>query len=83
MSIEKRPGTPNSGEADRVETQAIEWLAKLRSPKVSSEEHAEFAIWLSASPVHKQVFDELLELWDLSGAIQNRSTKIQRTSHRR
>ena len=83
MSIEQKTGTRNSGEADRVETQAIDWLAKLRRPKVSSEEHAEFAIWLSASPVHKQVFDELLELWDLSGAIQNRSTKIQRTSHRR
>jgi transmembrane sensor len=77
MSIEQEPVRPTSRESDRVETQAIEWLAKLRRPKVSSEEHAEFAIWLSASPVHKQIFDELLEVWDLSGEIQSRSTKTQ------
>ncbi len=81
MSTEPEQGIPASREADRIETQAIEWLAKLRRPKISAEEHAEFAVWLAAAPAHKQIFDELLEVWDLTGEIQSRSTSTQTGSH--
>ncbi len=81
MSIEQAQDSPASSETDRIETQAIEWLAKLRRPKISAEEQAEFAIWLDTAPTHKEVFDELLAVWDLSGEIQSRSAKIQTRGH--
>jgi len=81
MSIEHEQGTPDSHQQARVETQAIEWLAKLRRPRVSEAEQAEFAVWLGADPAHRQIFDELLEVWDLTGQLQDGATKARASGH--
>ncbi len=74
MSIDHEPGAVESNDQQRVETEAIEWLAKLRRPEISDAEQAAFAIWLGADLSHRQTFDELLKVWDLSGQLRHRVT---------
>ena len=59
---------PSSRQAN--EDAAIEWIARLRASDITDAERAEFAAWLADNDAHKQAFDAMAELWDLSGSLE-------------
>jgi transmembrane sensor len=56
---------------DRMQDQAIAWIARLRSDSAGDEDFAQFALWLSANPEHRRAVDAMLEMWDDLGAIRH------------
>ncbi len=53
-----------------LEDVAIEWIARLRATDVTDAERAEFATWLAEDPAHAGAFDDMLDLWGLTGQIE-------------
>jgi len=49
--------------ADRVATEAAEWLARLSNDDVSAEDRADFQAWIAASPDHRREYDEAQAMW--------------------
>ena len=47
-----------------LQDEAAAWIARLSSDQLTSEDQHRFSCWLSASPEHKLVFDQMSSLWD-------------------
>jgi len=43
---------------------ALGWIARFRADDASASDREAFALWLSENPSHRQVMDDMLELWD-------------------
>ncbi len=56
-----------------VQGQANAWFSRLNSGEVSSAEQAAYAKWRLADPAHAQAYDELSDLWGLSGSFEDES----------
>lgn len=52
-----------------AEQQALGWLTKLTGETLSSKQQADFAVWLSLDTSHRQLFDELVDIWELTGQL--------------
>ncbi|GAB2190995.1 pyoverdine signaling pathway anti-sigma factor FpvR [Sessilibacter sp. MAH1] len=50
---------------------ASEWLVRLRSENVSEQDKIAFSTWLNTSPSHIHAFDEITDLWRLTGQIDD------------
>ncbi len=53
---------------DQLLNEAASWIARLRAPKASARQHADFSQWLNSSPAHIQAFDEMSDTWETLGA---------------
>ncbi|MGH1372233.1 MAG: FecR family protein [Cellvibrionaceae bacterium] len=53
---------------DQLLDEAASWIARLRAPKASAQQHADFSKWLNSSPAHTQAFDEMSDTWETLGA---------------
>ena len=62
--------SPNPSSRQANEDAAIEWIARLRASDITDAERAEFAAWLAENEAHKQAFDAMAELWDVSGSLE-------------
>lgn len=49
-----------------LENQAIEWLVKLNSPQLSTEDEQAFQQWLRQSPAHQLAYIRAEQLWAVS-----------------
>jgi len=56
-------------ERDPVYAAAAEWLARLRQPNPSLEMVCAWQQWMALESRHRQVFEELEEMWDLFGRV--------------
>lgn len=67
--MSSRAPDPNwSDERDPVREQAAQWLILLdAAPGPEPEQQREFDAWLAADPLHRQVFDEMRQLWSTAG----------------
>lgn len=54
-----------------AEQQALGWIAKMTGSKLSLKQEAEFAVWLSLHPSHPNLFDGLIDIWELTGELSN------------
>ncbi|WP_444923361.1 FecR family protein [Microbulbifer sp. DLAB2-AF] len=60
---------PQHQTSDESLDQACAWVARLRSGSMNNSERREFTIWLTASKVHRQAFDQIVKLWGDLGAL--------------
>lgn len=51
-----------------IESQAQAWFIRFNSADISTEERAEFDIWMQADSMHRLAFQELQNLWDIIGS---------------
>jgi transmembrane sensor len=52
-----------------AEYEAAAWLARLRADDRSAQDEHAFHAWLAASPRHAAAFEDLSNLWDMTGAL--------------
>ena len=75
--MSNRAPDPNwSDERDPVREQAAQWLILLdAAPGPEPEQQREFDAWLAADPLHRQVFDEMRQLWSTAGRSKGSKTR--------
>ena len=49
---------------------ALGWIARLRNDSASSQDRADFALWLAGSPSRRQAMDSMLDLWADLGVVR-------------
>jgi transmembrane sensor len=47
-----------------MDDQACHWIVRLSADTVSEQDHQAFALWLAASPAHRDSMDTMLDLWE-------------------
>ncbi len=47
-----------------MQDQACQWIVRLRADNVSDADREQFALWLAASPAHRQAMDAMLAMWE-------------------
>lgn len=52
-----------------AEQQALGWITKVTGGELSHKQAAEFAIWISLHHSHRRLFDELIDLWEITGEL--------------
>ncbi|MEM7584701.1 MAG: FecR domain-containing protein, partial [Acidobacteriota bacterium] len=52
-------------------TTAAEWMARLRSDRVTPEDHAAYQEWLATSPEHRESAANLAQVWQAVGVLEN------------
>ncbi|BBH45810.1 FecR/PupR family sigma factor regulator [Pseudomonas sp. KU43P] len=62
---------PPAQSLDTVITEAASWCLRLHDEGCSAEDHAAFALWLQADPLHAFEYGKMLEIWDLSDQLAN------------
>jgi transmembrane sensor len=67
---------------DRQDTQAGEWLVRLRSGAVTEQERRDFALWLAADAANASAFDRVTELWEDLGVVSELPLAIRGQPHR-
>ena len=60
----------NNKQCDKSTEEALAWVARLRSDRVTLQDKQAFALWLGASPGHRQSMDQALALWDDLGVVR-------------
>ena len=63
---------------EQIVREALDWLIELQEESHSADVHARFSIWLSTSPVHVGVWNEVQHTWKLREEALPRSTVRQR-----
>lgn len=67
---------PWTDERDRVREQAAQWLILLdATPETDAEQQRDLDAWLAADPLHRQVFDEMRQLWSTAGRRKGAKTR--------
>jgi transmembrane sensor len=56
-------------EQETIDTEAAEWLLRLRQPRLTLEDTLAWQQWLAQDPRHERAFRVLEELWDRFGSI--------------
>ena len=78
---------PSKTERDvRIERQAAEWFARMRSHNHTLQDSVSFTDWLAEDEEHSKVYMEIEFLWDLLGKFADRpevKALIQETSRDR
>jgi len=54
-----------------VEEQAARWLARWESGEMSETDQADLESWISASPAHQEMFEDMQRTWAQMGLIAN------------
>jgi transmembrane sensor len=57
-----------AGKTDAVE-QAADWMARITDPEASSSDFREWQEWINASPAHVAAYQEIEEIWALTGRV--------------
>jgi transmembrane sensor len=82
-------------DADRIELEASEWIARLNADDVSPDDRARFEAWRRTHSLHGRVYDELCGTWRAFSAAgplvravsfgqsMNEATKVRASTHRR
>jgi transmembrane sensor len=52
-----------------AEQQALGWITKVTGSELSPKQAAEFAVWISLHQSHRRLFDELIDLWEITGEL--------------
>jgi transmembrane sensor len=61
---------PKHSADSTVTDQAASWLLRLRAPECTEDDRARFNAWLQADPTHAREYEDLLEVWALSGELE-------------
>ncbi len=67
---------PWPDERDHVREQAAQWLILLdATPEPEPEQQRDLDAWLAADPLHRQMFDEMRQLWSTAGRRKGSKTR--------
>lgn len=70
--------SPDPG--DHAQEAAAAWFARLRSPRVSKKDRADFESWLAADASHRREFATLEQIWSESGRLVRRRRSASRAA---
>lgn len=71
-------------QSSTIREAALSWFVRLHSGDAGHEDHAAFAVWVAATPEHRQEYDRLERVWqDLDHLPDPRPVHDHRRDHRR